>query len=413
MLQSQLFTKTSKEAPKDEESINASLLMRAGFIDKLMAGVYTFLPLGWRVLNKIENIVREEMNKINGQEIFMPVLHPKENWEKTGRWQTFETLYKLKNKAGTELALGPTHEEIIYPLLTHHVSSYKDLPMAIYQIQTKFRDELRAKSGLLRGREFRMKDLYSFHANDQDRDRYYEMVKKAYLKIFKRMELDTIITQASGGTFSELSLEFQVPTNSGEDTIFVCQKCATGINKEIIKTNDPKCPHCGKTTIEKRAIEVGNIFPLKEKFARDFNLVFRDKDGQNKFVSVGCYGLGTSRAMGTIVEIYHGQNGIIWPKEIAPFQVHLLILGENKKIKKEAERLYQKIQEQNIEILYDDRDLTAGEKFAEADLIGIPLRLVISEKTLRQKSAEIKLRDKTKVRLIKLKNLKEILKLIK
>lgn len=412
MLQSHLFTKTSKEAPKDEESINARFLIRAGFIDKLMAGVYTFLPLGWRVLNKIENIVREEMNKIGGQEILMPALHPKENWEKTSRWQTFDALYKLKAN-GSEFALGPTHEEILYPLLTHHISSYKDLPAFIYQVQTKFRNEPRAKSGLLRGREFRMKDFYSFHANNQERDKYYELVKNAYLKTFKKIGLDVVSTQASGGTFSELSLEFQVITDNGEDTIFICDKCKLAINKEIVKIERPKCPQCNNNTIEKRGIEVGNIFPLKEKYAQDFNLVFRDRDGQSKLVSVGCYGLGTSRVMGAIVEISHDKNGIIWPKQVAPFDIHLLAISENERIKKEAEKLHQKLEKQGLEVLYDDRDLTAGEKFADADLIGIPLRMVISKKSLAKKSIEIKKRGEEKIRLVKLDKLKKISKIIK
>lgn len=413
MRQSIYFSKTLKEAPKDEEAINAQLLIRGGFINKTMAGVYAYLPLGWRVLNKIENIVREEMNKINGQEIFMPTLHPKENWQKTGRWESFDALFKLKSKSGSEYALGPTHEEIIYAFLTNYISSYKDLPVYLYQIQTKFRDETRAKSGLLRNREFRMKDLYSFHASDEDRNDYYEKVKNAYLKIFKRLRLDVLITEASGGTFSDKSCEFQVMSEAGEDIIFICGDCKAAYNREIISASEIenknfKCLKCGGATEEKKAIEVGNIFPLKEKFAKDFNLVFKDENGNEKLVSAGCYGFGSSRAMGTIVEISNDEKGIVWPKEIAPFDIHLLNLS---KVNAPADKIYETLQGQNIEIIYDDRKgISAGEKLVEADLIGVPIRIVVSEKTLLKDSVEVKNRDFKETRLVKIKELVKELK---
>ena len=401
MRQTELFTKTLRTPPKDEESKNAKLLAQAGFIQKLAAGVYTFLPLGLRVLNKIENIVREEINKAGGIEILMPALHPKENWEATGRWQSFDALFRLKSRSGSDYALGPTHEEILYPLLAHHIASYKDLPKYIYQIQTKFRDELRTKSGLLRGREFRMKDFYSFHADQKDRDAYYEIIKKTYLKIFERLGLDAVPTRASGGTFSESSMEFQLISDAGEDAIFFCPECKIATNKELSGEHD-KCPDCGGKTREERAIEIGNIFPLKDKYAQDFNLTFKDENGSQKLVSVGCYGLGTSRVMGAIAEALSDEKGLIWPKNVAPFSAHFLaISGGDSKVKKEAEALYRDLLEKGVEVLYDDReDNSAGEKFADADLIGIPIRIVVSAKTMASGSVEVKKRDSSEAVLI-------------
>ena len=274
MRQSILFTKTKREPPKDEEAINAKLLIRAGFVDKVMAGVYSFLPLGFRVLKKIENIIREEMNAAGGQEIIMPVLHPKEVWEKTGRWSGFDALYKVKGKDGREMALGPTHEEIIVPLAKKFINSYKDLPAYLYQIQIKFRDETRVKSGLLRGREFLMKDLYSFHSSQEDLDNYYEKMKKVYQRVFKRCGLNTIITEASGGTFSKYSHEFQVLSEAGEDTIYWCEKCGWAQNREIFGGGS-KCPKCGAKLKIGRAIEVGNIFKLGTKYSEPFDLKFK------------------------------------------------------------------------------------------------------------------------------------------
>lgn len=378
-------------------------LIQGGFVEKLMAGVYTFLPLGLRVLNKIENIVREEMNAIGGQEMLMPALHPKENWEATGRWNSFDALFRLKSRFGQDYALGPTHEEILYPLLKAHINSYRDLPVKAYQIQTKFRDEPRARSGLIRGKEFRMKDFYSFHETDAERDKFYETVKSAYIKIFERVGLPAVPTFASGGTFSDASLEFQTFTPVGEDTVFFCKKCVLAVNKEVAgsqaEDKNPNCKNCGRETSEERAVEVGNIFPLKAKYAEDFHLTFKDKNGKEKLVSVGCYGLGTSRVMGTIVETNHDEKGIIWPKSIAPLQVHLI------EIRSKAEDIYNALLKQGIEVLYDDRaDCTAGEKFADADLIGIPIRAVVSEKTLKDDSVEIKERASSKAELIKISN---------
>lgn len=403
MRQSVLFPKTLKESPKDEISANARLLIRGGFVDKLMAGVYTYLPLGLRVLKKIEGIIRDEMVKAGGQEILMPALQPKENWEKTGRWETLDSLFRFVSYySKTELALGPTHEEIITPLVGKFSLSYKNLPLYLFQIQTKFRDEKRVKSGVLRGREFGMKDLYSFHADEKDMENYYEKMKGHYKNVFERCGIgeQTYITFASGGSFSKYSHEFQTITESGEDKIFLCDKCEVAVNSEIIK-EQKVCPQCkDKDLKEKKAIEVGNIFPLKTKFSEAFGLKYKDKDGGEKDVIMGCYGIGPSRILGTIVEVYNDEKGIIWPEAIAPFTVHLISLGDPIS-KSEADGLYSELQKAGVEVLYDDReDTSAGEKFADADLIGIPYRVVVSEKTLEQGKVELKKRSEEEPKLI-------------
>src|SRR3989339_43486 len=398
MRQSQLFTKTQKNAPAGEVSANAQFLTRGGFADKLMAGVYTILPLGLRVMKKIENIIREEMDAIGAQEFEMPALHPKENWEKTGRWNKMDDLYKVKDSSGREFALGPTHEEVIAPLMKKFLNSYKDLPFAAYQFQTKFRMELRAKSGILRGREFLMKDLYSFHIEENDLDEYYEKAKAAYKKVFDRCGIGrkTYVTFASGGSFSKYSHEFQTVTAAGEDTIYICEKCQNAVNKEI-KSETPVCPICGgkKFKVEK-AIEVGNIFKLMDRFTKPFDLKVADKKGKPQMLIMGCYGIGLSRLLGTIVEVHHDEKGIIWPESVAPFKVHLISLGKGK----EAEGIYKNFLAKNIEVLFDDRDVSAGEKIADADLIGIPRRVVVSEKSLAGGGGEGKKRDEKKGKVI-------------
>lgn len=398
-----LFPKTLKQVPAKAESINHVFLVKAGFIHQEMAGVYTFLPLGKRVIEKISTIVREEMNEAGGQEMLMPAIHPGENWKKTGRFASFDVLYKLKGAGDSDLVLGPTHEEIIYPLLTEYIKSYKDLPLYLYQIQTKFRNEARPKAGLLRGREFLMKDLYSFHTNDEDRDKYYQIMREAYIKIFERIGLPALVTKASGGTFSDLSEEFQTPTPSGEDTIYVCEECKKAVNKEVF--DGENCSSCGQKYKEIKAIEVGNIFPLKRAYAETFKLTFADRDGEDKIVSVGCYGLGISRVMGAIVEVFHDDKGIIWPESVAPFKVHLIGLDlENKEIAAEAEKTYKQLLAEEVEVLFDDRsDVSAGQKFADADLIGIPYRVVISKRT--EGKLEVKKRNEKTTEFMSLEEL--------
>jgi prolyl-tRNA synthetase len=399
MRQSQLFTKTQKNAPKDEASINAQLLIRGGYVDKLMAGVYSYLPLGWRVVEKIVRIIREEMIAIGGQEIYMPSLNPKENWEKTGRWTDLDVLFRFGANDEKNLALAPTHEEIVSPLGKKFVSSYKDLPKYVYQFQNKFRNEKRAKSGIMRTREFIMKDLYSFHTNQEDLDEYYEKAIQAYKNVFERVGLGkiTYLTYASGGTFSKYSHEFQVVCEAGEDTIYVCEKCHVAVNKEIIEDLEHKCPVCGNAELkEEKAAEVGNIFKLGTKYSKPFNLTYTDEKGEPQDVIMGCYGIGPQRTMGTIVEVSHDEKGVIWPESVAPYKVHLISLNKNS----EAEKIYQNLVKNNIEVLYDDREASAGEKFADSDLIGIPYRVVVSEKSLAGGGVEIKKRGESQGKII-------------
>jgi len=411
MKQSELFTKILREAPKDEETINAKLLVRAGFVDKLMAGVYSYLPLGLRVLRKIENIIREEMNAIQGEEILMPILHPKSIWEITNGWNRVDVLFKIKSRTKKEYALGQSEEEVVTPLVMKRVNTYKDLPLAVYQIHWKFRDELRSKSGLLRGREFLMKDMYSFHENQEDFEKFYEIVKKAYIKSYERLGLIAKVTEASGGSFSEkISYEFMVLTDAGEDDILYCNQCEFCANVEIASQKvDDFCPKCNKGKLSKaRASEVGNVFDLGHKYGKDFNLTFTDKNEDKQYPIMGCYGFGISRLMGVIVERCHDEKGIIWPESVAPFKAHLIeISGKDNKARKAAEEVYNKLLADGVEVLYDDRDLTAGEKFADADLIGIPWRLVVSEKT--GDKIEVKKRNEDKTKLVTYGDIRKIL----
>lgn len=397
---SQLFTKTRKETPKGEGSRNAELLIRAGYIDKLQAGVYTYLPLGLIVLKKIEQIIREEMNAAGGQEVLMPSLHPKENWVTTGRWDKMTDLYKVKDASDKEFALGPTHEEVVVPLVQQFVNSYKDLPFGVYQFQNKFRMELRAKSGLLRGREFIMKDFYSFHADEKDLAKFYEKMKFVYQNVWKRVGIGhlTYLTYASGGSFSKYSHEFQTLTPAGEDTIYLCDKCLIAINKEI-KGEQEACPQCGQKTFrEEKAVEVGNIFELKTKYSDPFEMTYKDAEGRNKPVVMGCYGIGLGRVMGTVVEVWADERGIRWPDSVAPFKVHLVSIGakEGAEVENAAKALYTDLTQAGVETLWDDRDVSAGNKLADADLLGCPYRLVLSEKTFKEGRVEVKERGDEK-----------------
>jgi len=405
MKQSKLFYKTKKEDSKQTDALSHALLTKAGFIDQLSAGIYTFLPLGLKVLKKIEEIIRQEMKAVRGQEILMPALNPKENWNQTGRWESFDVLFKVQGANKKDYALAPTHEEIISPLAKKVILSYKDLPLYLFQIQTKFRNELRAKSGILRTREFLMKDLYSFHTDEEDLEKYYSKVAESYTKIFNRLGIESFKTFASGGNFSKYSHEYQTLTEAGEDIIYICNNCKIAINKEI-KGEFKKCPECGKPDFrEEKASEVGNIFKLGTKYSLPFDLKFTNKNGEEKPVIMGCYGIGLTRVLGTIVEVNHDDKGIVWPKEVAPFDIHLLEISES------AGKIYKELEDEGFGVLYDDRqDKSAGEKFAEADLIGIPLRIVVSSKTLEKDSVEIKRRNKEKLELVKIKDLVKYLK---
>jgi len=414
MKQTKYFLKTLKEKPKDEPSVNAEFLIRGGFIDKLMSGVYSYLPIGFRVLNNIKRIVREEMNKLGTHELLMPALQPKELWQETGRWdEGKEIMFQFKGRSGKDVGLGWTHEEVITDIVRKRIKSYKDLPIALYQIQDKFRNEPRAKSGLLRGIEFSMKDLYSFHKDNDDFEEFYEKVKTAYLVIFKRCGLDSIITEASGGDFTEkFSHEFQVACPTGEDTIIHCTDCDFAKNKEIVDEKELKdlCPKCGSKLKVENAIEVGNIFPLETKYSHQMKAAYTDENGKQNPVIMGCYGLGPSRVMGSIVEVHHDEKGMIWPWEVAPFKIHLVGIGlDDAVVKKQATAVYNALNKKYADkVLFDDReDKTAGEKLADSDLIGLPVRIVVSPKTLEKQSFEIKKRKDAEAKLIKIKRLEE------
>ncbi|MGB7931425.1 MAG: aminoacyl--tRNA ligase-related protein [Gammaproteobacteria bacterium] len=412
--QSELVSKAVKTAPAEEDSMNARLLIRAGFVRKLMAGAYSYLPLGFRVLQKVEAIIREEMSRIGSHEILMPALQPAEGWQQTGRWDTMaDILFKLKGAGERDLTLGPTHEEIVTPLIGAFVNSYRDLPVSVFQIQTKFRNEPRAKSGLLRGREFRMKDMYSFHASEADLDTYYKTAQQAYEKVFRRCGLGdiTYLTYASGGAFSKYSHEYQTLSPHGEDLIYVCEDCNIAVNKEISEDLDQACPSCGKTGLrQETAIEVGNIFKLMTRFSDAFGLSFQDEYGvrQDK-IYMGCYGIGSSRLVGAIVDASHDGNGIIWPASVAPYAVHLVSLARTDEEKGRADDVYQVLQESSVEVLYDDREkISAGAKLSESDLIGIPVRMVVSPRSLKTGSVEVKDRKTPNIENIAIHTLPEV-----
>lgn len=416
MRQSLLFGKTLREVPSDEVSVNARLLIRGGFIDKLMAGSYTYLPLGLAVMRNISRIVRAEIDALGGQEIFMPALHPKDVWEQTGRWKDpgREVMLQFTGRGDREYGLGWTHEEIVTPLAKKFVSSHRDLPLALYQIQTKFRDEPRAKSGLLRGREFMMKDLYSFHATEADLDSFYDRAKVAYRKIFSRVGLATVIAEASGGAFSKYSHEFQAPTPAGEDIILLCGGCDYAQNREIAEQKSgATCTRCGGEIRAERAIEVGNIFKLKTRFTDAFRFTYRGEDGINRPALMGCYGIGIGRVMGAIVEVHHDEQGIRWPAAIAPFQVHLVRLQRSANVGKVADAAYSALQKAKLSVLYDDRaDSSIGEKLNDADLLGMPVRAVVSEKTVEKNQVEVKLRSAAVANLTATKDLTKYIQAI-
>ncbi|MFH1225977.1 MAG: proline--tRNA ligase [bacterium] len=395
MKQSILFGKSLKESPKDAETVSHQLLVRGGFIQNVAAGLWSYLPLGWRVFKKIENIIREEMNAIGGQEVNLPALVPKEYWEESGRWEKMDPpLFKLKDRHSRELALGSTHEEVMTDMVRRYNLSYKDLPFALYQIQNKFRNEMRASGGLLRVREFVMKDLYSFHADENDLADYYQKVIKAYQNIFHRCGLEAAIVDASSGSIGgNCCNEFMVLADSGEDFIFLCSKCGYAANLELGKKE--VCPKCQSKLKSQKAIEAAHIFKLDTHYSQKLKLAYVDAGGKKHFIQMGCYGIGLGRLLATIVEASHDRNGIIWPKEVSPFAVHLLSLG---KVAEKAKKIYNVLTKEGIDVLYDDRDLSAGAKFAEADLIGISARLVISDKTGDQ--VELKQRSEKKVALI-------------
>ncbi len=411
MKMSKMGVRPEKIAPKDAEAINQKLLVQGGFIHQEMAGVYTFLPLGLRVLNKIENIVRKHIDEI-GTELLMPALSPKEYWKTTGRLETIDVLFKASAanevslaKSDAEYVLCPTHEDVVTPLIKTYNPSYKDLPVAVYQIQTKYRNEPRAKSGLLRCREFRMKDLYSFHASEADWKKFYEESKKVYMSIYEEIGIgkDTVIALASGGDFtSEFSHEFQTRCESGEDIVYLNKTTGIAYNKEV----KPEGADTNPDFEIFNASEVGNIFPLGVKFTKAFGYEYTDKDGSKKPIIMSSYGIGISRLMGVLVEKFHDDKGIIWPLSVAPFLVHIVDLQQPD----EAKKIYNKLKDAGIDALWDDREMSPGEKFADADLIGCPIRVLVSARSLQNGGVEVKHRNETENKIIAVDKLTEYIK---
>jgi len=407
MRQTKLFTKTRKEIPADETAKNAQLLLQAGFIYKNMAGVYTFLPLGLRVIEKINTIIREEMAGIGTQEMYMPSLQNPELWKRSNRWsdELVDVWFKSELRSGGEVGFAWTHEEVITEVMQQFISSYKDLPFSAYHIQTKFRNEVRAKSGIMRTREFWMKDAYSFSATEEQHNEYYEAAAEAYMRIFNRIGIghQTYRTFASGGAFTKFSHEFQTLADAGEDIVYVNEEKGVAVNAEVLAEAD--LSEIGVTReelVERKSIEVGNIFSLGTKFSEAIGLTFKDDAGAEKPVIMGSYGIGPARAMGTVVDLLSDEKGIVWPNSIAPYAVHLVGLQlEDSEVRDWADGLYTNMQQVGIEVLYDDRDLRPGEKFADSDLIGIPLRAVISKKNKSEGQIEVVDRKTGEVQFLK------------
>lgn len=401
MLQSKLFTKTRKEAPADEVSKNAQLLIRAGYVHKEMAGVYAYLPLGLKVLNNIIQVIREEMNAIGGQEVTLTALQEKETWEPTNQWDDaqVDVWFKTHLKNGTELGLAVTHEPVFTKLLKSFVSSYRDLPLYLYQFQTKFRNETRAKSGIMRCREFIMKDLYSFSRSQEEHDAFYEKARLAYVNVFERVGLgtQTYFTFASGGMFSKFSHEFQTVTDAGEDIIYVHEGKKIAINKEVYTDEVLKELGVQKNElVEKKSVETGNIFSLGTRFSQALDLTYANEKGEKITPIMGSYGIGPGRVMGTIVELLSDEKGIVWPESIAPFKVHLLSFKQDEK----AKEIYDALTAKGVEVLFDDRDVSIGVKLNDADLLGMPYRVLVTEKSLTAGGVEYKKRTDVEAEII-------------
>lgn len=399
MRQTQLFTKTLREAPADEVATNAKLLIQGGYLQKVMAGAYAYLPLGLRTLKKIENIIREEMNEIGGQELLMTTLQDPALWKQTNRWddEVVDNWFKSELKNGNEVGIANTHEEPIVDMLKQYVGSYRDLPFSVYQFQTKFRNELRAKSGIMRVREFIMKDLYSFSRSEEEFRDFYETCAEAYLKIFERVGIgsQTFRTAAAGGSFTTgLTDEFQTVTEAGEDIIYVDEDKRLAINEEVYNDEVVEKLGLAKDLLKKvKAVEVGNIFPLGTKYTEALGLTITDSEGNKQPIIMGSYGIGLGRLLGAIVEVHHDEKGIIWPDAVAPYRFHIVRLSEDEKVVNAADSLYKDLQQAEAEVLYDDRNQSAGVKLSDADLLGLPIRIVVSSKSLEQGGYEVKRRN--------------------
>ncbi len=390
MKMSALFAPTLKETPQEAEVASHSLMLRAGLIRQLSSGIYSFLPLGLRVLNKIIEIVREEMNRVGGQELLLPALHPGELWKETGRWHIYgPELIRFKDRKDRDFCLGPTHEEVITDLVRREVRSYKQLPLLLYQIQTKFRDEIRPRFGVMRSREFLMKDLYSFDVDYEGLKKSYEKMYRAYCRVFERCGLDFIAVEAESGVIGgDVSHEFLILADSGEEKVVVCPSCGLGSTEE-----QEKCTRCGSSLEEKRGIEVGHIFQLGTKYSEPMKAYFVDQDGKEKPVIMGCYGIGIGRTMAAAIEAHHDEQGIKWPYSIAPYQVIVIpVNAKQQEQMQEAQRVYEDLLSQDFEALLDDRDVSAGFKFNEADLLGIPVQVIVGTKFLKTGKIEVKFR---------------------
>lgn len=407
---SQLFTKTSKTSPADELSRNAQLLIKAGFVYKVMAGVYAYTPLGLRVLENIKQIVREEMNAIGGQELIMSSLQRRDTWETTGRWddETVDVWFKTHLKDNTELGFAWSHEEAIIEMMKQHVSSYKDMPANVYQFQTKFRNELRAKSGVMRGREFVMKDMYSCSLDAEQHEAFYQATIEAYTRVFERLGLgdDTYVTFASGGAFTDFSHEFQTICEAGEDVIYVNREKGIAVNEEVM--TDESLASLGISRDDLTAVksaEVGNIFNFGTHKSEQTDFTFTNKNGEKQFVHLGSYGIGVTRLIGVIAEKFSDDKGLVWPASVAPAKVQLIVLGDDAEVVAAADNLYKAFTNAQISVIYDDRDVRAGQKFADADLLGTPYRVVLSKKTLEQSVVELKSRTSDDTQLVQLEKI--------
>ncbi|MFH1621610.1 MAG: proline--tRNA ligase [Candidatus Omnitrophota bacterium] len=411
MYWSNSFIHTLKETPEEAESISHKLMLRTSMIKMLISGVYSYLPFGLKVLDNIYKIIKEEMNATGAQELLLPAIQPIDLWQKTKRdEQLGEVMIRFKDRRGRNLCLGPTHEEVITDLVSRYVQSYRDLPVTLYQIQTKFRDELRPRFGIVRACEFIMKDAYSFDKDIDGLNQIYDKMHKAYSTIFTRCGLDFLSLKADPGVIGgDVSHEFLVPAESGEDIVYKCKICNLMLSEHDSDIKD--CPHCKKNLQKINAIEVGHIFKLGTKYSDVFGLKYLDESGKEKPVIMGCYGIGVSRIMPAAIEQNHDEDGIIWPKELAPYDVLVLPVNTtDENIFNTSKKVYEILEKKGKKVILDDRDQRAGIKFKDADLLGIPFRITIGDKFLKEKKLEFKSRKSKDAIFFTLDNMDTIIK---
>ena len=385
---------TYKETPVDAELTSHQLMLRAGLIKKLASGLFSWMPIGLKVLRKIERIVREEMDRSGAYEVSMPAIQPADLWQETGRWEAYgDLLLKMEDRQGRSFCFGPTHEEVITDIVRNELKTYRQMPVNFYQIQTKFRDEIRPRFGVMRAREFLMKDAYSFHLDQPSLDLEYENMGTTYNTIFTRLELDFRKVRADSGEIGgSLSHEYHVLADSGEDEIGYCDEEDYAANVEMIEGNT--APNGGKLSFT-RGIEVGHIFQLGDKYSKSMNCTVLNDKGDSIYPLMGCYGIGISRIMASSIEQNHDESGIIWPEPLAPFQIIIVALNKNTEdtTLTKSRKIYHQLLESGYEVLLDDRNERAGVKFADADLLGIPKRLIVSERGLDNQTIELNFRD--------------------